>query len=475
MKELDVLNFFGVESISDLGVFRSDLQFEINNDESLLRSYEAFKNDAELNISQIALFEQFLIRLKSDSLCVEMVSSALLFDEIRIYVDFLGDLAVCNRSFNYLNRNILRFSTAADKVVFFIIQHVSSCDAIYFPKYNMYKIFKHIDENMLKILISNLLEDADADELDMKFGGVICSHGRPYHYYYDTALALRKIFIAGLLDKIPKVIQMVGGDFASVSKVYNVKIKEPLCSSVSLNLKAKEENEFYIHVGILFDKKKHYDLVKGHDVKMVHSVKHMSFPSYVNELAELDKRKFVLWIGITGQKRSWLEQIDAAIKLINSLSLDPKDIGIIFDGWTSPLHRTEVDLLETNNDRVIIDWIIKAISDEIFSFTVAGLDSLTKLKFATMADFFIANQSTGSLHICRMSNVPGITHISQDLFDESLNVQILDTAIKYPKDAVLDIPDPENPRMDFTSYSIDPQLFVDFALPHIEKLIYKDI
>ena len=54
----------------------------------------------------------------------------------------------------------------------------------------------------------------------------------------------------------------------------------------------------------------------------------------------------LVWVGITGQKRCWLEQISGTVHILNKLYEYYPNLGVIFDGWTPSLecskhHRKE--------------------------------------------------------------------------------------------------------------------------------------
>jgi hypothetical protein len=140
--------------------------------------------------------------------------------------------------------------------------------------------------------------------------------------------------------------------------------------------------------------------------------------SIINETGAIEALKHyqpLLWIGITGQKRCWIEQVNGTAELLNTLhQLYPK-LGIVFDGWTPPLTDSDYHRKEIGNDNKIIHKIIRRLSFKTRKniFVVAGLPLLDKVRIGLETDAFLANYTTGSLVIARICGKPGVGHMGR--------------------------------------------------------------
>ena len=65
----------------------------------------------------------------------------------------------------------------------------------------------------------------------------------------------------------------------------------------------------------------------------------------------------------------------------------------------------------------------------------------------------MANYSTGSMHVSRFAGRPGVLHINNRLPKEN---HIQHRAVVVPASRTTDLPEDDDKRADFVSYSIDP-------------------
>ena len=55
----------------------------------------------------------------------------------------------------------------------------------------------------------------------------------------------------------------------------------------------------------------------------------------LNNTKDIDIEGLSLWFGITGQKRSWLEQVDGCVSLVKEVLKYYTSLTLIIDGWTA--------------------------------------------------------------------------------------------------------------------------------------------
>ncbi len=106
---------------------------------------------------------------------------------------------------------------------------------------------------------------------------------------------------------------------------------------------------------------------------------------------------FVLWIGITGQKRSWLEQIDGYAMITNQLSKIYSNILLVIDGATSAIEPSDTIKNMISEDTIIYDAIVQKLNSNISVLNLIGEIYEKKLQIAMQADLFIVNSGTGGI------------------------------------------------------------------------------
>lgn len=428
------------------------------------------------------LLNTFIKRLSSDDLSVNLVSSAVEDNYCSIYVDYEDVFYSCQHSFCPAHgRNIMMFTSAKRSAEpIFLIQHVSVCDAVFIPHLQFMHRLGHTTldvaiDNVQELFLAYLYKKFTFSG-DKTFGGIIASHSRPYHYYYDVALALRLLFKKKLLNKVPKFFQMKAADFLPVSDMFNLmKGKDSVVHYKFLNKQSLAHKEFYIKVGLLKNLDRHKKMLDDLDLNLLAAANRYRFNTKQVQIFNFfDSFHPVLWIGLTGQKRAWKEEVEAQVAFLNGLQRHFFKLTVVFDGWTYPFTPTKHDKNFASQDLKIMNKIKSKLNPEIKCVSVIGENSLVKLKVAQNCDFFIANQATGSMHICRMAKVKGITHISQSFFDVTLRQQRLENAIFFPKPLIKDLSSNKESRIDFVNYSIAVKDFLSFSLPiaieHIESL-----
>ncbi|RAU19206.1 hypothetical protein DN062_02755 [Nitrincola tibetensis] len=426
-------------------------------------SLNAFlESDSVPQVTQDSLAE-FVSNFKSEEFVSNSVASAVEHNQIQCTLSHLDAAAICNTSFHSSVVNLLKFDYPGGH--FFVFQYVSSYDAIYFPEFKLFLLTGHGSKVLFFTeLVKAFFFQLNAGDLDKPktFGGVLTAHGRPSHTFYDCLPAMFHLHRKKLLKKIPAFVQLEGYDYVQLPAVFS-----EISSVRSVTLKPAEfskrmaaEGSFYFHVGLLFKQRLHLKLVNAFDKHVVKSALNQPFDAV--KFKGIDDT-LLIWFGVTSQKRSWIEQVDACAAFVNHLAAQYSDVALVVDGWTNPHSPRALDIEESASDRKLIEQIQSKLAKNIPVYSVIGETPFTKLQVAKRVAFFIANQMTGSMLVSRFCERPGITHMSQAFFKDSAAQSVNKHAIAYPIEKVKDAVEDLDKRMDQVSYSIAVPDFVEFA------------
>jgi hypothetical protein len=390
---------------------------------------------------------------------------------------FSSNLAYCQESYEMTEGfNCLRFVDGGQ--CFFLLQWVSSADALYFPLENTLVYFAHVKETHVRHLLTKLMRDF-ADNVAYArngagFGGVIASHSRPSHFYYDVWPSLYELYHhPGLAAAIPNVIQREDHDFLDLEVFFSASQCQVLDSSQIDGL-SRSKHLFFIHLGAhshLRDRSSYYQA----DEALVKAAQKTTDALIQSQLAELTDCYPIIWIGVEGQKRCWLEQTEGYAHILNGLAQTYPNLGVIFDGWTLPYSASKSSKREQGNDLRVMTHIVNQLSPTIRHVCVIGANSLHKIAIGQKADFFICNFATGSLHISRILRKPGFCHLSNVSAFLSLKyaMHLHPNPHVYllPKALVTDQEGADTMRHDTVSYSIEPDAFYGFINDHLQDVL----
>ncbi|WP_423770469.1 hypothetical protein [Pseudomonas sp. NLJ1] len=411
----------------------------------------------------------FLNYVTSSDFCINAVETALSKGSVIVPDPFGYGMAFCNESYVMgYEVNVLRFVSSTGEA-FFIFQHVGSADAVYFPTRDVIALTPHLSDALVKGFIYKLIRSivavGDYASGERAFSGVIASHGRPYHFYYDVAPAIDDLHRASLLERLPSIVYYKGADFCSFSKLYGLSVHEEFLAPDEVWGKLLKFKGFYFHVGAVFNQAR-IENVTNFDRRFISSVRKGMASLDPVTTAGLMSCYPLIWFGVTVQKRSWLEQVDAAVNILNSLRLVYPEVGVVFDGWTSPVHSTSRDQRETDLDNGIVNQIVKRLDGSISVFNVVGADSVKKIQYASFVDAYVGNSGTGGLHVARFAGRPGVAHLNTKMLNANNHIRKRTRLIDVKH--IVDRPEDSDLRMDFISYSLDWQVVYNELVQVIE-------
>ena len=198
-----------------------------------------------------------------------------------------------------------------------VFQGVTSCDAVFIPGLNILIILCHISHQQISQCLEILSRTPDFFEQSNPtvFTGYLVGHSRPYHCNYDYLL-LCSIFWKkenSLLTMLyfPRVMKLFSthrsfGSSSGTSASNQRKSKRacpsaawlsPSVGIVVLSVGHKPDSRSLLHASHLDANITSYSTVS-------------STIATSGALALLEEFKPLIWIGVTGQKRCWLEQVN---------------------------------------------------------------------------------------------------------------------------------------------------------------------
>jgi hypothetical protein len=276
--------------------------------------------------------------------------------------------------------NVLKFSDENLENVWYIIQR-----AKFFEGVLVDGEFLITSGNTNVVAIRSLIENGELTFNDNGLStvdGIIFSSRRPYHFLYD-----QYVNVFSLIEQSSLIKEHLYTD----SDCYYNEFPE------GNKFKIADEDGCYlmgVTTGNLFD--------SGQATKMNTYLKsNITDVDHINE-------ELVVWLGITGQKRTWFEQVEGYYNIVKSLSAKYDSILVIVDGWTSKVNKTErikddLDVYENLSAKLNEIHNVKIIS-------VIGNNYKSKISYCRYVDYFIANAGGGSMVPLNFSNAKGVLH-----------------------------------------------------------------
>lgn len=261
--------------------------------------------------------------------------------------------------------------------------------------------------------------------LDSRFGGVLVSHQRPAHFFYD---------------------QMVNLPFLSASEGKVVARDNhcffPLEHLTELATVKASPEDFYIFPSTLAGG-------AGRSLPMEALILESAKPAPIAP----DAFDFRLWIAVADEKRCWLDQVNGYAALICELARHFPKLAVVVDGFTA-FHGEQ---LSVPGDEAIMAEIAKNIPGDVELFSVVGSDYATKLSYATAVDGFVSYVGTQSMVPLNFAKCKGVLH-SNTIYGASQSYSDVEGIVKVPIDEVTDRPSRVSGKSDFRSYFFHWQL-----------------
>lgn len=229
--------------------------------------------------------------------------------------------------------------------------------------------------------IVKLIEASEKDPKSNKvFDGLIISSNRPHHFIFDQLIHIEKIKDYKILESIKfdkdSFIKFDNFDTADINKLY-----------LRLNL---GENDF--------------------NTPPKNILSHVSNNTSKEKLPTIKSHKKIkLWIGTSGIKRSWIEQINGYTEIILRLAKNHDEVEVLVDGMTSFNGQKRIDQSE-QKIYFQIQEIIKEHNVNVTLKSLIGKDYREKINSAKDIDFYISMDGAGLIVPLYFLRKPGVTH-----------------------------------------------------------------
>ncbi|NLC36929.1 MAG: hypothetical protein GX772_10900 [Alcaligenaceae bacterium] len=362
--------------------------------------------------------------------------------------------------------NFLVFDFEGER--FYVGQYLHAADFVYFPARNFVfvlpgALYEHAH---LHALITGAAQHPD------KFAGssdavaavavnqVVVNGVSPYHFFYDTWPALHVAGRKGGLRHIDRIWAINGHCYLTVElmKARGSSLQAASAAELAQASRGIGFDAMSV-VGVSYKALTETE-IRYMDQELLQEV--AAIPAFSERYAFLNSYELVLWVGISQQKRAWLNQQEALIEVLTSLHEKHPGFCVIFDGMTADIFEASKSA-DFSADEAVVSSIVRSLPKGIAAYSLVGCGSMEKMHVASKCHFFIANYSTGSMYPARFCRLPGIAHLSNSMLEEVRPIHIHTDTHIVPTDLVVDIPDENCERLDFVSYSIDAGDFSAFV------------
>ena len=281
------------------------------------------------------------------------------------------------------------------------------------------------------------------------YGGLLASSSRPYHYFYDQLIYLPDIVSNMPEDK--RVVYIDNTSFLSPQFAWDIPTK-PI-----------ESDKYYVSpnvVGAI-----HYSSKNPREFYRLAGRMEKEIVSKIPENKPDPRADLVLWVGITGNKRSWIEQVEGYAQIVRNLSSAFANILVYVDGITAPEGKKVKHVADTQ----VAKELKAEIGGKARVVSLVGHDYPTKIAYCKGVDVFIANGGTGCFVPLRVCRKPGLLHSNKSLWTFRGD-DYPDTVVFTPPHIVHEVGGGERDRKDFVSYSIAWQEIYNRLLPVLSKV-----
>ena len=322
---------------------------------------------------------------------LESVKSFLVNGRVAIDSPVDGSDAIAVASVGSLGPQYILMQSGSNYWI--VVQNLNFVDCIILSDRILYFSHKYLVDLAIKRLTDALKYFDDIDNFNSDFRGFFLTNKRPYHFFYDQLAFATHIEESMSLNMKDRYSFVFNDTFVDPYSYFDNSFKyvENKLGEVRLRTCLIE-----------YDRTRGDSDVEDYSLLMEGRLNKLSSRMKV----DVERFDFVLWVGITGQKRIWVEQIEGYASIIKLLSKNFSNILVVVDGWTAP-YGEEVVLPE---EEQILNKIRKSCGDTVSFISVIGQDYYHKISICKNVDYFIANAGAGSLVPLRICRKNGVLH-----------------------------------------------------------------
>ena len=192
-------------------------------------------------------------------------------------------------------------------------------------------------------------------------------------------------------------------------------------------------------------------------------------------------RNLILWYGISGQKRIWVEQEDFLPALAEQLSPWFDSFTFMVDGFTEYEDSNHIPLRGGKATPISQDLeVVNSMREKLSAYSNVSFVNLVgqtyreKIKQCQTVDFFIANAGAGQLVPHRFCRKPGILHSNEKhcVFPtgiDNTSVQLVDKSLVKDVGNLFAKNTPnQKAGCGLISYSIETQIIIDMVIKMLQ-------
>ena len=285
----------------------------------------------------------------------------------------------CYSSIEVRFANVLCFADAAGENRWYWIQTCSFIDGLVLDG-NCYQLhgndFGDAAVENVAYDISHRLKVEAWFESIKPLGGVLVSHSRPAHYFYDQLVNLPHLDI----PKSQSVLTTERCFFDPIRLGFNA--RKMRADEWALRPQTTPAN---------------YQFARD----MEQAIKSWASSNKVTQ--EMSPK--VLWIGIADEKRCWKQQVEGYAALVNRLAKS-EDVVLYVDGFTA----YDGDRISLDSENQLFQKLSARLDANVQAISLIGLDYPKKLSYGVNADYFVTYIGTQSIVPLRLLGLPGVLH-----------------------------------------------------------------
>lgn len=231
-----------------------------------------------------------------------------------------------------------------------------------------------------------------------RFLGLNIAQARPYHYVHDVLHGVN--YIENLNIKVNAVANPTYS-FLNPKKFFQAITDIKFLSDETINQISLDSQGFYISPCLSY----YHGGCEGSVLKNL-------FKKLREKTFEQSKSHFdlVIWIGISTEKRRWVEQSDGIVNVVRRLKKLFPNICVLIDGRTRVLGAiSDYDraIFETENS---IFLKIEELLSNVCCVSLVGLTMEEKIRHAANVDVFLTHYLTDSMYVSEICEKMGLTY-----------------------------------------------------------------
>ncbi|WP_346796477.1 hypothetical protein R5M92_13465 [Halomonas sp. Bachu 37] len=384
-------------------------------------------------------FHDFVEQFKKEDWALRTIMNLKEGEVLEVKGFISNEIFTCRASFIIDDMNFLFFSNNKD--CFYLIQYTTNI-SLFFPIY-FGSLVLEIDPLVVKQAHSKLpklfkkLANMGESLLVRKkcyptFLGLLLANYRPYHFFYDYMCGLNSVIEK--THRTYKTFGIHGMDFFPKDTLPDKCIYASE-SELRINSMLAKNNQFLIMPCILFHRSNLHGEFKSLSSKII---KNCSYNLDSN--IRWEQYDLVIWIGVSTEKRSWIEQIRGYSSIIRDISVKYNNLLVLVDGRTFPQNPQDSDITCKEKEDSILSALISE-NKEVNFLSMIGLQSSQKIFLASKIDFFISSYQTDSMYPSAICAKPGVVYIAPTVTQEQKSLHIHHKIIEVPSEKIKEIRD----------------------------------